>query len=80
MKEEAKQWLKGYRKKQCSLHKNPTKWLTEVLHDALMKKAIKSTTEYEGVLDSTIKAGLYLSRKEWQKALDHADDLMKHKQ
>lgn len=56
-------------------YKVQTKWLTEVLHDALVKGVMKTGEEYESILTSAIKAGLYLSKKEKDKAVSRAYEL-----
>jgi predicted nucleic acid-binding protein len=45
------------------------KWFTEILHDALKEKLILDYREYVKILDGCTARGLYISKKERDKAL-----------
>lgn len=49
-----------------------TRWFTEILHDALKRKYIRSIDEYVQVLDACINHGLYVSKKQREKAIEIA--------
>ncbi|KPV62416.1 MAG: hypothetical protein AOA65_1867 [Candidatus Bathyarchaeota archaeon BA1] len=49
-----------------------TRWFTEILHDALRGNYIKSVDEYIQILDACINQGLYVSRRQREKAIQKA--------
>jgi predicted nucleic acid-binding protein len=49
-----------------------TKWVTEILHDAMKANHIKSVKEYTKILDDCVKNGLYVSKKQREKAIQKA--------
>lgn len=53
-------------------HGVETRWFTEILHDALRGNHIKSIEEYVQILDACINQGLYVSRKQREKAIEIA--------
>jgi len=53
-----------------------TRWFTEILYDALKSKYIKSVNEYIQILDACINNGLYISRKEREKAIEAAKKIV----
>jgi|GEM_PF-1090471 predicted nucleic acid-binding protein len=53
-----------------------TRWFTEILNDALKSKYIKSVNEYIQILDACINNGLYISRKEREKAIEAAKEIV----
>ncbi|MGF3572215.1 MAG: hypothetical protein ACQXXG_02160 [Candidatus Bathyarchaeia archaeon] len=53
-----------------------TRWFTEILHDALKANHLKSVDEYIQTLDACIKMGLYVSRKQRERAIQKAYSLM----
>jgi predicted nucleic acid-binding protein len=53
-----------------------TRWFTEILNDALKSKYIKSVNEYIQILDACINNGLYISRKEREKAIEAAKKIV----
>ena len=53
-------------------YKIETRWVTEILHDALRKNYIKSVNEYTEVLDNCINQGLYVSKRQREKAINTA--------
>lgn len=52
-----------------------TRWVTEILHDAMKADHIKSVKEYTKILDECIKNGLYVSKKQREKAIQKARDI-----
>jgi predicted nucleic acid-binding protein len=53
-----------------------TGWVTEILHDALKYKHIKSVEEYVRILDACIAEGLHVSRKERERAIEAAKKIV----
>jgi len=53
-----------------------TRWVTEILHDALKYKHIKSVEEYVQILDACIAEGLHVSRKERERAIEAAKKIV----
>ena len=49
-----------------------TRWVTEILHDAMRANFIKSVKEYVEILDSCIAQGLYVSKEQREKAIQEA--------
>lgn len=49
-----------------------TRWYTEILQDALKVGYVKSLNEYVELLDRSVESGLYLSKTQRNKALEHA--------
>jgi len=49
-----------------------TKWVTEILHDAMKANHIKSVKEYTKILYDCVKNGLYVSKKQREKAIQKA--------
>lgn len=49
-----------------------TRWVTEILHDAMKSNHIKSVKEYIEVLDNCINHGLYVSKKQRNTAVQKA--------
>jgi len=52
-----------------------TRWVTEILHDAMKANHIKSVKEYTKILDDCVKNGLYVSKKQREKAIQKARDV-----
>lgn len=52
------------------------KWFTEILHDALKEKLIADFEGYVEILDACISKGLYISKKERNKALSDAKKII----
>jgi len=53
-------------------HRIETRWFTEILHDALKGNYIKSVDEYIQILGSCINQGLYVSKRQKEKAIEKA--------
>ncbi|MEM3145675.1 MAG: hypothetical protein QW332_06820 [Thermoproteota archaeon] len=53
-----------------------TRWVTEILHDALKKRCIKSLEEYVQILDACINQGLCVGRKQGEKAIEIAERII----
>jgi predicted nucleic acid-binding protein len=53
-----------------------TRWFTEILYDALKANYLKSVDEYIQTLDACIKMGLYVSKKQRERAIQKAYSLM----
>jgi len=53
-----------------------TRWVTEILHDALKYKHVKSVEEYVQILDACIAEGLHVSRKERERAIEVAKKIV----
>jgi predicted nucleic acid-binding protein len=51
-----------------------TRWLTEILHDALKVGVIGSLREFTSLLDACIAKGLYLSRRQRERAIQKATE------
>jgi len=49
-----------------------TRWFTEILHDALRGNYINSVNEYIQILDACISQGLYVSKRQREKAIQKA--------
>jgi len=49
-----------------------TRWFTEILHDALKIRKIMGAEEYIQILDACLKHGLYVSRKQRERAIQKA--------
>jgi len=49
-----------------------TRWFTEILHDALKASHMKSAEEYVQILDACIKKGLYVSKRQRERAIRQA--------
>jgi len=49
-----------------------TRWFTEILHDALKGNHLKTVEEYVKTLDACIKEGLYVSKRQREKAIQQA--------
>lgn len=52
-----------------------TRWVTEILHDAMRANFIKSVEEYVDILDSCIGQGLYVSKEQREKAIKMAKEI-----
>jgi len=53
-----------------------TRWFTEILHDALKANHLKSVDEYIQTLDACIKMGLYVSKRQRERAIQKAYSLV----
>jgi predicted nucleic acid-binding protein len=53
-----------------------TRWFTEILHDALRSNYLKSVDEYVRILDACISQGLYVSRKQRERAIEAAKKIV----
>lgn len=56
-------------------HGIETRWFTEILHDALKGNYINSVNEYIQILDACINQGLYVSKKQRDKAIQKAQSI-----
>lgn len=52
-----------------------TRWVTEILHDAMKANHIESVKEYTKILDECIESGLYVSKKQRERAIQKARDI-----
>ena len=53
-----------------------TRWFTEILHDALKANHLKSVDEYIQTLNACIKTGLYVSKRQRERAIQKAYSLV----
>jgi len=53
-------------------HGVETRWFTEILHDALKIGKIMGVEEYIQILDACLRHGLYVSRKQRERAIQEA--------
>jgi len=56
-------------------YKVQTRWVTEILHDAMRANFIKSVGKYVEILDSCMGQGLYVSKEEREKAVQVAKEI-----
>lgn len=62
--------------KAAKKYKVETRWVTEILHDALKNRDINSLEEYIQILDTCIAEGLHISRKQREKAIEIAKKII----
>jgi len=53
-----------------------TRWFTEILHDALKANHLKSVDEYIQTLNACMKMGLYVSKRQRERAIQKAYSLV----